>query len=897
MLTFIPIEHPDQIQKIISEYPVDQHQWIVSNLKSKQDLQKLCLMKNGFYLDENILRISDFWSIWLRRLAPHFQILSSEFIRTWIQQISESDQTLDVKFHEVSTLHYYIQQLAPLLLSSNHESLMEWFVENQYNNDQHKWYKWYLKSKYVLNLIIDKNMIDATWISSYLQKLNLNKIELSKPIILDLGSEMTSVEMDIFIRLSKNCDVYIIEPNPKWKSKYQFLLNTYKTNEGFGRENKIENPTTTVSPHLNSETQNFLRVSTQLAEVKWIAEQVRRWLDNGIQPHEIALLSPQVEKYWPTLLTHLNIEGIPIDKPIVTNLISTGFFQNLISMIQSYSNTVTWENLETSYYQQLTPDQTVRDSFDYAKFKALFIELTDEDDLGRDAEIKKMFYRKINFQSILQREEFLAKIIEFVAKQNIPKPEFTEYLKFLEIVIKDFIAQTTDQKFKFSDWFDLFKSMLSRKEIKIKKSNSGGLQIRDLGAVYLNKVTHRIWFGLDDSVFQSTDKNLIPLKDIEVLKSVFDFPLQYPEESHDEFNLRWLSESKCTEQFFTCSHVSLSGEPLNTSIFILENNPEPDHLFIPHTRLDQIQKNFSVQAGTKLFHEKNPTKNTVTNFEISTVSGTDLVQYAKCEFKLLASKGFKLRDHSVVSVDLDPMEKGTLAHDLFEFLMTDEIYKQITVQKISDYLDQKRNSRRLYPNDDLFWSIQKNKFIQIGFRFSENEKKRLNGLSLQYVLEKEFNLKFDHFNIKGRIDRIDHDTSTDEYLIYDYKRSDSANISNVDKWISKKEYQMLFYILALADEIKDPEKIRGAVYYFYQKLKVNKGFLSAGNVKFDSVVEVKKNMSLDQQGIEAVLSDFKTVLIHLFSKLQLAEFTAKPDDLSECDSCNWRRLCRAAHLN
>ena len=33
---------------------------------------------------------------------------------------------------------------------------MEWFVENKYNNDDHKWYKWYLKSKYVLNLMIEK---------------------------------------------------------------------------------------------------------------------------------------------------------------------------------------------------------------------------------------------------------------------------------------------------------------------------------------------------------------------------------------------------------------------------------------------------------------------------------------------------------------------------------------------------------------------------------------------------------------------------------------------------------------------------------------------------------------------------------------------------------------------
>ena len=237
-------------------------------------MQKLCLEKNNFYADENILRISDFWSIWLRRLAPHFQVLGSDFIRTYIQQMAEKDETLNVKAHEVSTLHHYIQQLAPLLLSSNHESLMEWFVENKYNNDDHKWFKWYLKSKYVLNRLIDNNMIDASWVSSYLQTLDLEKLSETESIILDLGSEMTSVEMGLFHRLAQKCDVQVLVPDPQWKSRYHFLLHTYKTNEGFAKTNKIIFDDTV----LEIPPENFLRLSTQLAEVKWITQTVRGWL-------------------------------------------------------------------------------------------------------------------------------------------------------------------------------------------------------------------------------------------------------------------------------------------------------------------------------------------------------------------------------------------------------------------------------------------------------------------------------------------------------------------------------------------------------------------------------------------------------------------------------------------
>lgn len=894
MLSFLHLEHPNQIQNIISEYPVETYRWIVSDLKSKQDLQRLSLLKNQFYVDDQVLRISDFWQIWLRRLAPQMQVASSDFLKTYIQHLATTDSYLDLQMHEVPTLHYFIQQLAPLLLSSNHESLMEWFKDNNFNTENHKWYKWYLKSKYTLHLILQQNMIDARWISSFLQSLDLEKINDPKPLVLDLGSEMTSVEMGVFNRLSKKCDIYIIVPSPSWSAKYHFLLNTYKVNHGVGTHKKLS--PSTVSESLQSN--QFLRLSTQLAEVKWMTQTVRQWLDQGVKPDQIALLSPQVEKYWPSLSTHLEIEGVPVDKSIVTSLIATQGFQNLIAQIQAYSSALGWEDLEVSYVQKFEETVSQDRTKNFEKFKALYIELTDVEDLARDEQIKKMYYRKIDLKTPLTRDEFLAKVIEIISEQRKAsvKNDTSDFQSMLEIIVKDFISKTKDYKFNFSEWFDLFKTLLGRKEIKIKNPHHEGIQIRDLGAVYLNQITHRIWFGLDDSAFQSSSKNLIPLADIEILKNTFDFPLQYPEESHDEFNLRWMSTSKCEQQFFTCAHVSLGGEPLNTSIFILENNPRPDHYFHPETRLDQMQATFQPQSTDKVYFEKVPKVNTVTNFLNTDISGTDVINYAKCGFKLLASKGFKLRDYSVVSVDLDHMQKGTLAHDLFEYLITDKLYQSVSLDQISTYLEEKRKSLNLFPNDDLFWNIQKNKFIQIGLRFSENEKKRLGGDSLQHILELDFVLPIAEFQIKGRIDRIDLDPKTQDQIIYDYKRTDSANNYHHDKWISEKEYQMLFYLLALADKT-EISHIRGAVYYFYQKLKVNKGLYIQGHTQFDDQVEVKKNMKCETAQLESLLSDFKTVVNEIFKKLKTFDYTANPDDKDICESCDWRRLCRAPHLN
>ena len=260
MLTFLHLDHPNQIQNILSEFSSETYRWIVSDLKSKQDLQRQSLLRNQFYIDDQVLRISDFWQIWLRRLAPQMQVASSDFLKTFIQHLATTDSSLDLQEHEVPTLHYFIQQLAPLILSANHESLMEWFKENNYNHENHKWYKWYLKSKYTLHLILQQNMIDPRWISSYLQSLDLEKINDPKPLILDLGSEMTSVEMDVFNRLSKKCDIYIIVPNPAWSAKYHFLLNTYKLNQGTGEHKKHIQTEAVESLDKNQ----FLRLSTQL---------------------------------------------------------------------------------------------------------------------------------------------------------------------------------------------------------------------------------------------------------------------------------------------------------------------------------------------------------------------------------------------------------------------------------------------------------------------------------------------------------------------------------------------------------------------------------------------------------------------------------------------------------
>ena len=85
MLEFLKVQHPDQIKKLLKNFDPLKQTWIVSDLKSKKEIQNESISRLGYYTDDAILQVSDFWQIWLRRLEPTLQVVSSDFIRTLVQ--------------------------------------------------------------------------------------------------------------------------------------------------------------------------------------------------------------------------------------------------------------------------------------------------------------------------------------------------------------------------------------------------------------------------------------------------------------------------------------------------------------------------------------------------------------------------------------------------------------------------------------------------------------------------------------------------------------------------------------------------------------------------------------------------------------------------------------------
>ena len=223
MLQFIPVDHPDSIFKFIENSELGAATWIVSDLKSKNEIQKTLLDQQGFFLETSILRASDFWKIALRRLAPHIQVVSHDFISILVGNFVEKHgAALEIKEAEISTLHAYLSELAPILLHSESDTILsDWFKAQKKTK---KWHRWYLLAKACMKFIVlEHNLIDSQWIAAYLQNLEINHLDWQTPIIVDLGTEMSSVEMGLFKILSQKTSVKIIWPKPSWSER--FLLH------------------------------------------------------------------------------------------------------------------------------------------------------------------------------------------------------------------------------------------------------------------------------------------------------------------------------------------------------------------------------------------------------------------------------------------------------------------------------------------------------------------------------------------------------------------------------------------------------------------------------------------------------------------------------------------------
>ncbi len=640
---------------------------------------------------------------------------------------------------------------------------------------------------------------------------------------------------------------------------------------------------------------------------------IRKWAEAGISLDKIAVISTEIEKYWPVLQFYLDEEGLSYKKDSVSGLNSLGLVQHLLAGLKNISQEVSWDSLEKAFFSKESAIP-----YKFEQFKALFYQLYDQDDLSRDQKIKDLFYRKVDFNQEINREEFLS----FLLKIWVDLPPAENKNDLFKIIFKDFLAQSLNVRIKFSRWVQFLKNRLAHKEVINQQNGHDGLSILPLMSAQMIEVSHRVYIGLNDEYYHKKQNSLMSLHDSVALRTQFDLAVDYSEESYLDFNLRWQALSNTHNTFYTSAHLSFSSDTLNASLFFIENSPVSEVVNPAPTRIDELQRqllqsvdgaeihrfNESI-SGERLLQDITGYQAIIPSDVFRTLSVSDAENYGQCSFKLLAAKGFRLKVLPQVALDLDPRQKGTLVHALFERCIQLMSAEEYNVEKVTEFLEQKRSELGIYQQQENHWKIQKNKLLQLAQKFYQFELARIKSFYIE--TEKKIEMYFDlekseftldrpenSFTFKVRLDRIDKHKTKQYSILYDYKSSD-YQVSNFSRWLSDQQFQMLLYMIALelTENIqKVHHPVKAALYYQYKTFDLKKGLIDESIAVSDFSL-TKRNKSLISEDKKNELKEkFVLDITKVLKRLSAGEFSTQPSDLDICKKCDWRKLCRAKHL-
>ena len=321
MLVCHKVYHPHQKEKILKTLIKPRSLWIVSSLQHKF-LAQLSRIQwgTGLIPSDVVLRASELWERILLEHQPQWHILdlnlATLFIEKWLPECVRN-QNLHLSSFDAPRVYQTVGQILPLLCHDlGHEAIEEWFSQSLEAKD--RWYSWYKASAYLWEKFLSQKMIPQEWVKGVLVHEDMASGE---SFIFDLGLDMNDVEGELILNLSYRSDVQVLVPNTKdLLPSYQKLLDVGQVVES-----------AKDSFHSHSEYKKF---PSQLSEIKEVVAQVRVWMEEGTPAHKIAVVSPVIENYWPTLSEHFLIEGIIFNKNITSPLSQFEIYQFWLSALR-----------------------------------------------------------------------------------------------------------------------------------------------------------------------------------------------------------------------------------------------------------------------------------------------------------------------------------------------------------------------------------------------------------------------------------------------------------------------------------------------------------------------------------------------------------------------------------
>ncbi len=910
MLNIINISSTIDRKNIFKDFNPESETWLVSDLKSKFEIQKILLNDRIVLPEACVFRASELWRKFLTQIRPDIRVTSSDLVRVTLQDFLNNTTFDWANTPGASkTLLNYLNQLLPIIIHpEGDEILAQWFKSNP--DSLIRWGHWYELCKKAWAHLKKLNMTLPQWVSILLLSEDLTRVSGVKDITIDLGAELNLLEAELIQNLSTaGFNIRVLMPKTPWTGQYKISLSAYasllsETSESVRTYDHLKN-----KPKIK-----WAEFSTEIAEVKNAVASIREHLDNGIAPDKLAIVAPDIEKYWPSLSTALECEGVLVNKPKVAPLSHFAEIVSWVSRIKVFANKVKTSDLEMDLYNTNEP------VIQYADFKRFFNNIFEPSDLNRDKRVNKNYKNKINTQLALNCDEFVGVILK-LWHSNGPVDRMEQVLH------KIYQETPSDLYLKFDNWMSYLEGVISKSEVLIKEAHTGGVHCENLASADWLGAEYVYIIGACEGNLSSTVDVALSSREVLLLSQQAGFNLPHPEQKGNEFDLQWLIQEESAGLHVSYSASNFLGQVQAPSkiwlVGLLLNDGDSHVVSLPKkTRIDELQE-VSLSTLKKNYLWSDDFFNMYTQFlnqdlgeftdtpldDKIRLSVSQVENYIKCPYIFTAQKVLGLSDLPELDLDIDRMSRGKLMHALFEELTVEPIKWDHSDQELIEIIDRCRAKESIHLGDEAVWPLVRAQHVQLAKRFLAFESswrdkyKQTTTIARELEIngqwsckEKDFSAEGD-FDFKGFIDRVDKDDNGN-YAVIDYKSS-AGQAKNYKSWVSNNTLQLGLYAYAVEQGLTELTKgsVVAAQYFVSRTMDRTKGFQQTDADQALVPPDADHFRRIDAEAKNQLYLDIKEVFNKVACQIKSGNFNPVPEDIKTCPTCQWIKICRAPHLN
>ena len=906
MLRTIYISNPDQKRDLLKRYQQDS--WVVAHIEARRYIQDEGLKLKTTIAGRSVQRASELWIKLFTINYPQWKVVSDNFIYILLEDWFHRE-AIPLEYKDIEAFYNFFDQILPILSSKSENLFEEWLAMDP--ELERRLLGWWKLAQRFWSLLSEQKWVTRRWCPAILLQHEDLLYPSGSGYIFDLGTDVNHLELELILKMSLSLDVTVLIPHVSPAEGFQRILGIYdriKAAASTHEEVKSTSQTKSLTKTLSSS-------SSLLREVKVAVAQVRLWLDLGIKPQHIAVVSPAIEDYWNMLRSHLLVEGVAANKSYVARAISLPEVQVWLSRIHLHQSEFDQNHLEGTLFNSVDPDlKTIR----YQEFQKKFSRVYDEQ------KAKSLLQMKFG-EGLLPTYS----IVEFLDKAYALwlRPD----TKLIDRISDDIFSDVEPQwRWPWEIWVKYLELFLGRLEIPIQAPEKEGIWVNNLAPSDWADISHVIVLGCQQVSLREQFKSPATNKDIWAIQRDLGFYLNQTESQKKEFDLSWLLTKNLSSVLLSRSETDANGEPQMTSGFWLKESLNPENQILSPgmlSRWDEVMRQPSKHIYSELAMSTSDqvimTERLVRDPEVPwmkglvstkrpSVSATSLTKLSQCAFKFYAEKILSLSESHIYDLDIDPMYQGSLMHRVLELLVEHYPSLEMTSEELSSLYDEASRENEVAGEHQEFWQLEKPRHLQLITRFIQAEKEwrkqypHTKPVALEQSIEGFITpqddtilltakaVNEDSLAFRGKIDRVDEDPQG--YLgLIDYKASKSAGILSFKNWAGNDQFQLALYAMVIEEGVIEgwlDRKVGAAFYLFLKDQQRGQGFVL--DACANSFMATKPVSEDDKQ---AVWQEMKSSIAAALRHLKEGDFRPIPKDIKLCETCDWRLLCRAPHLS